>query len=154
MARRMSVASVNLTDAGKIEPGKVRLLTLDALDQRTLAAKRAQSQIAALEHQLGGAAQLSPAKQMLVRYAAFVDLFIENTAAQYIGSKNFNPPPEWFTAIGIQRRNLSALGLEHVARTEPPDPFAAVRQAELVANINQFVETAVDKIVAEHEETK
>ena len=111
-----------------LDGGKFRLLTMSALDGRTLAVQRAKNQIESLEQQLGGAATLSSAKTMLVRYSAFVDLYIEDIASRFIGGKNFKPPPEWFVAIGVQRRNLQALGLEQATADEhaplTPDQIA------------------------------
>jgi hypothetical protein len=92
---------------------KARLLTLEALDQRTNAAKRMRELITNLEADLGG--DLTIAQQELVRRAAALGAFIEDSEARWLKDE----PVEtglWFAGVNIQRRLFESLGLQRVPK--------------------------------------
>ncbi len=99
--------------------GKTRLLTLDALDGRTAAAKRARDLIAALEADLGGADHLSVGQQQLVQRVAVLGALAEDYEARWIAGEQVEVG-EYLSAINVQRRVLATLGLERRARDVTP----------------------------------
>ena len=94
---------------------KVRLLTLDALDQRTSAARRAHDLIAGIEADLGGADRLSEGSRQLVQRAAVLGAYIENCEAQWLGGAAVDLAG-YLAAINAQRRVLATIGLERRTR--------------------------------------
>jgi hypothetical protein len=95
--------------------GKVRLMTLDQLDGRTAAARRARDLIEAIEGDLGGSDRLSESARQLVQRAAVLGAFIENCETQWLGG-NAVELADYLAAINAQRRVLATIGLKRVAR--------------------------------------
>ena len=122
-------------------------MTLSALDQRTLAARRAKSQIEALENDLGGRDSLNVREQMLVRDAGFLDTFIEDCAARFIGGKSINVQ-DWVIAIGARRRIIAMFGL--AGGPAPGDVTPQSPQEEEPATTT--LQRAVEKVIADREE--
>jgi hypothetical protein len=108
--------------------GKVRLLSLDRLDGRTMAARRAHELISSIEADLGGAAQLSEGSRQLVQRAAVLGTYIESCEAQWLGGEDV-ALGDYLAAINSQRRVLATIGLERQARNVTPSV------AEYVAHI-------------------
>ena len=74
------------------------LLTLDAIDGRTSAAKRARELMATIEADLGGADRLSEGSRQLVQRAAVLGTYIENCEAMWlagetVGLASYTPAP-------------------------------------------------------------
>ncbi|HZP69246.1 MAG TPA: hypothetical protein VFB29_04820 [Pseudolabrys sp.] len=92
-----------------------RLRSLDDLDGRTKAARRAQALVAQIEADLGGTDQLSTAQRELIRSAALLGAMTEDQAARWLERK-----PADLTLFGTlvdrQRRILETLGLSRKAR--------------------------------------
>jgi hypothetical protein len=108
----------NTADPPKLA-GKMRLLTLDALDGRTAAARRARELIEAIERDLGGAERLTEGLRQLVQRAAVLGTYIESCEAQWLGGKSVELG-DYLSAINIQRRVLATIGLERKARDVTP----------------------------------
>jgi hypothetical protein len=106
--------------------GKMRLVTLDALDGRTRASRRARELIEAIEQDLGGADRLSEGSRQLVQRAAVLGTYIENCEAQWLAGDTVELS-DYLAAINSQRRVLTAIGLERRARDITGSSFASLR---------------------------
>ncbi len=101
-------------DTAQLPPGKIRLLTLDALDGRTLAARRAREVVQSIESDLGGADHLTEAERQIVRRAAVLAVVCESAEAHWLsggeidlGTHNAtaNTLRRLFESVGMQRRS-------------------------------------------------
>jgi hypothetical protein len=104
--------------------GKVRLKTLDHIDGRTLAARRAQQLIKGISHDLTGdddASHLSEGMRQLIQRAAILGAMIESDEAGWLGGDKVDLT-SYFTALNTQRRILVTLGLERRSRDVTPAP--------------------------------
>lgn len=99
--------------------GKARLRTLDALDHRTAAARRALDLVSALTVDLGGADNLSAGQVQLVQRAALLGAYIEDCEARWVAGDSIDVT-EWLAACNTQKRILQTLGLERRARDVTP----------------------------------
>jgi hypothetical protein len=95
--------------------GKMRLITLDHIDGRTAAAKRARELMATIEADLGGADRLSEGSRQLVQRAAVLGTFIENCEAMWLAGETVELA-DYLAAINSQRRVLTTIGLERRAK--------------------------------------
>ena len=95
--------------------GKMRLLTLDHIDGRTAAAKRARDLMESIEQDLGGADRLSEGSRQLVQRAAVLGTFIESCEASWLSGETVELA-DYLAAINSQRRVLQTIGLERRAR--------------------------------------
>lgn len=107
---------------------KLRLLTLDSLDGRTLACRRARQLVDAIGADLGGADRLSEGSRQLVQRAAVLGTFIKSCEAQWLAGQDV-ALGDYLAAINSQRRVLATIGLERRAREVLPSV------AEYVAHI-------------------
>jgi hypothetical protein len=108
---------------------KLRLLTLDALDGRTAAAKRTRDLIAAIESDLGGGEHLTEGTRQLVQRGAVLGAFIEDCEARWITGESVEVN-EYLAAINAQRRVLATIGLERRQRDVTPSLADIARQIE------------------------
>jgi hypothetical protein len=100
--------------------GKIRRLkTIDDIDQRTLAGKRARELVAAIEADLGGVENLTAGVKQLIQRAAVLAAMIESSEAQWLSGKPIDLN-NFLAAIGVQRRVLTTLGLERRSRDITP----------------------------------
>jgi hypothetical protein len=107
--------------------GKVRLITLDALDARTAAAHSVRELIATLSADLGG--DLSAGEQQLVQRAAMIGAIVADCEARWAAGQQVELA-EYFMAVNTQRRVLATLGLRRRPRdVTPPDPLQYAREA-------------------------
>jgi hypothetical protein len=95
--------------------GKWRPLTLDSLDRRTAAARRAHELITAIEADLGGAANLSEGARQIVQHAAVLGTYIESCEAEWLSGKPI-PLLDLLAAQNAQRRLLLAVDITRQAR--------------------------------------
>jgi hypothetical protein len=95
--------------------GMARLLSLDRLDGRTIAARRARELVEAIEADLGGADRLSEGTKQLTRRAAVLGVFIENSEAAWLAGQEV-ALGDYLSAINSQRRVLTTIGLSRVPR--------------------------------------
>lgn len=130
------------SDATQIEPtrtadaqaspaGKQRLLTLDHLDGRTLAARRARELIESIETDLGGGDRITEGQRQLIQRAAVLGTCIESCEARWLAGEPVEMA-EYLAAVNAQRRVLVTLGLERRARDVTPSlsEYMATRAAE------------------------
>ena len=101
------------------EGGKVRLLSLGDLDQRTVAAKSAKALIAALHEDLGGEDRLSAAERVLVQRAAIAAAMCEHAEVLWLSGRGFDTAA-YCTLVNSARRLLADLGLERRPRDVTP----------------------------------
>lgn len=122
-ARRQLAADAGRTqadsghDAPRTRAGKVRLRTLDDLDNRTAAARRARELVADLEADLGG--DLSTAERELVKRAALLGAIVEDQEVCWLQRQ----PADlalYGQLVDRQRRILETLGLKRNARNVTP----------------------------------
>jgi hypothetical protein len=102
------------------DAGKTRLLTLDAVDGRTVAARLAKTLVADLESDLGGADRLSAAERELVQRAALMSAMLGDAEARWLSGRSIDVA-EYTTLANTQSRVLKMLGLERRARDVTPD---------------------------------
>ena len=117
----MSTHAIEVESAPGASPKagvKAKMLTLDALDGRTAAAKLVRSVIDAIAVDLGGIDTLSEGKRQLVQRAAVLGALIEEHEARWLVGEPFDAA-EYPAAINAQRRVLTSLGLERRARDVP-----------------------------------
>ena len=109
-----------ITDVPKKRGGKTRLATLDQLDGRTCAAKRARDLVAGLESDLGGAPEITTGQRELVKRAALLGAFVEDCECRWLRNEAVEMV-EYLAATNAQRRVLMALGLDRHARDVTPE---------------------------------
>jgi hypothetical protein len=95
--------------------GLVRLKTLEALDNRTYAARKAFDIMGALLSDLGGLENTSAAEQQLVQRASVLAARIEDAECRWLEGADINVN-EHLAAVNCQRRVLEVLGLKRRAR--------------------------------------
>lgn len=113
------------TDATQLERAyippdgeKVRLLTLDQLDGRTLVVRKIREFESEIEKDQGE--DLSAVKRHLVRRHAVVSALLEDCEANWASGKPL--PPEYWTAVKIQCRVSEIIGLDR--RQKPAQGIA------------------------------
>jgi hypothetical protein len=116
--------------------GKLRLKTLQALDGRTYAAKRATELIRTMEQEISGGdvAVLTEGTKQLIQRAALLGALIENNETRWLAGDTieFNT---YFQAINSRRRILTTLGLHRSLRDVTPidDLVAAIDRDKAAA---------------------
>jgi hypothetical protein len=108
-------------------PGKLRLITMDDLDGRTLAARRCRELVNALASDAGGLAHVSEGTKQLIQRAAVLGTFIESCGTKWLGGEEI-PLASYMSAVDRQRRLLEAIGLDRKQRTVSPSPLDYARQ--------------------------
>lgn len=87
--------------------GKLRgLMTIEDLDGRTLAARRAKDLIAAIEEDMGG--DLTVSQRQLVQHAAILGAMVEDLATRWLLGEKIDQA-NYALLINAQRRVLVAL---------------------------------------------
>jgi hypothetical protein len=98
---------------------KAKLLTIDALDGRTGAAKAARSLMASIEADLGGRDQLSAGELQLIQRAAITGAILEDMEVAWLAGGPIDVPT--YVALGnAQRRYLETVGLKRAPRDVTP----------------------------------
>jgi hypothetical protein len=106
-------------------PGKIRLLTLDHLDGRTEAARRARELLAESISDLGGPDVVSAGEVRLATSTAMLDIVVESFNAELLAGEcpTFAGKPisvsDWYAGHNCQRRAHEALGLRRRPREDP-----------------------------------
>lgn len=90
--------------------GRIRLRTIDDLDGRTRAAKRALQLVADLEADLGGPASLSTAQRELIRRCAVLGAIVGDVEAAWLEKQNADLSL-YGMLVDRQRRLFETLGL-------------------------------------------
>jgi len=120
--------------AGRPKPaggGKLVLKTLDEIDGRTFASRRAHQLIDGINRDLGVGAdddpsQLSTGVRQLVQAAAVLGAMIENDQANWMSGVKIDTP-SFLAALGMQRRILTTLGLERRGRDVTPPTLEEIK---------------------------
>jgi hypothetical protein len=99
--------------------GKVRLLSLDDVDGRTVAYRRCVDLISHIERDLGGVRQLSTAQQQLIRHAALTAAMLEDLGSRWLAGQPIDPSM-YATLVNAARRGFEAIGLQRVPREVVP----------------------------------
>jgi hypothetical protein len=86
--------------------GKLQLMTIDDLDGRTLAARRAKQLVGAIEEDLGG--ELTVSQRQLATHAAILGAMIESMSARWLQGEAVDLA-NYALLINAQRRILAAL---------------------------------------------
>jgi hypothetical protein len=109
-------------DTPQTRYGKIRLRSLDDLDHRTHAAKRAAALVSGLEADAGGADQLSVAQRAIIQRAALCSAILEDREVLWLQGKEIDVTA-YATIINCMRRLLESLNLHHgrIARDSPED---------------------------------
>jgi hypothetical protein len=101
-------------------PDKTKLLSLEQLDGRTIAAKNVRTLIDAIECDLGGSDRLSAAEREIVRRAALASAMLEHLEAAWLTGGGLDVSA--YTALAnLLRRLLTTVGLERRPRDVTPD---------------------------------
>jgi hypothetical protein len=109
--------------AKPIGAGRFVLKTIDHLDGRTVASKRAFELIAAIGRDLTGSddsSQLTEGTKQLIQRAAILGAMIESNEAAWLGGDVVDLS-NYFIALNTQRRILVTLGLERRCRDVSPN---------------------------------
>jgi hypothetical protein len=120
--------------------GKLVLKTLDHLDGRTLASRRAHELIKAIGRDLTGdddVTQLTEGIKQLIQRAAILGAMIESNEASWLSGDAVDLS-NYFIALNVQRRILVTLGLERRAKNVTPPTLDEIAQE-------------IDAAAAEHE---
>jgi hypothetical protein len=123
--------------AARKSGGKLKLVTLDALDGRTFAVKRAKRLVAEISADLGGDDQLTAGARELVQHAAILGSMIESAETEWLSGKPVDVP-NLLSAINAQRRTLLALGIERrVARDITPTLADIAREIDAERDVDR-----------------
>lgn len=111
--------------------GKAKLLTLQQLDGRTVAAKRTRQIITDLESDAGGADHLSTAERQIIVRAAILAAYLESQETAWLKGEEIELG-EYLAASNGLRRLLVTLGLKRTPRDITPtiEEWAARKVAE------------------------
>ena len=99
--------------------GAARLRSIEDLDGRTTASRKARQLLSGIESDLGGADLLSVGQRQLAQRAALLGALIEDAEARWAAGESIDIDP-YLRAVGVQRRVLATLGLERRARDVTP----------------------------------
>jgi hypothetical protein len=113
--------------APRTRQGKVRLRSLDDLDNRTAAARRARDLVADLESDLGGGDGLPVGLRELIKRAAMLGAIVEDCEVRWLERRPVDLA-EYLSAVNAQRRVLATIGLDRRPRDVTPDPLAYAQQ--------------------------
>jgi hypothetical protein len=116
-----------LEQAYLAEGGKVRLLTFQDLDNRTLAARRVRETEQAIAEDLGGAARLSEGQRQLARRVAILGSILESVEVLWATGQEFDLG-QYLATVNCHRRVLRTLGLER--RTRPANLIEMMGEAD------------------------
>ena len=104
---------------------KVRLSTLEHLDRRTGAARRAAALILAMTNDLGG--QLSPGLQSAVRRAALLSVLAEDATIRQLADGNYDMD-QLVRLCNAARRAVLDLGIAEKSREKRVAPAQALKE--------------------------
>jgi hypothetical protein len=111
--------SENDRNVPKTRGGKVRLRSLDDLDCRTSAAKRARDLVNRLENDCGGPDQLSTGQREIIKRAALSGAVLEDIEVHWLEGQKIDVG-DYALLANSQRRLLATIGLERRARDVTP----------------------------------
>lgn len=101
---------------GGLKPSqKAKLLTLDAIDGRTAAARAARNLMADITSDLGGDAAVSAAEKQIIQRAAITGAILEDMEAAWLAGGQIDMAV-YVPLANLQRRHLEAVGLKRAPR--------------------------------------
>jgi hypothetical protein len=106
--------------------GKARLLTLDAMDGRTIAARRARELARGFEAELGGS--LSVSRRLAVERAAALVAIAEDAQAKRLSGTTEVSLGDLIRVTNAAERAVRQLGIKAPAPAPPPPSLAAWAQ--------------------------
>jgi hypothetical protein len=106
---------------------KARLLTLNSLDQRTVAAKQARETISAIETDFGGAENIATAKRQIIESAAVTSAMVADLGSRWLAGEQIDLGL-FTTLCNSQRRLLESIGFERIAKDLTPSVNAYLAQ--------------------------
>lgn len=109
--------------------GKARFLTLADLDRRTVAYRKAEALISALESDLGGSDVLTTGERQLVQRAAVLGAMIEDLETRWISGVPIDTAA-FCTVVNAQRRVLETIGIKRRQRDVTPNLSDYIRSTE------------------------
>ena len=112
---------------------KARLLTLNSLDQRTVAAKQARDTISAIEADLGGAENITTAKRQIIESAAVTSAMVADLGSRWLAGEQIDLAL-FTTLCNSQRRLLESCGLEFRAKDITPSIDQIAQEIEASKN--------------------
>jgi hypothetical protein len=98
---------------------KARLLTLNSLDQRTVAAKRVRDTISAIESDQGGRDNMSTARLRVAETAALTTAMVNDLGARWLAGEQVDLGL-FATLSNAQRRAFETLGFDRVPKNVTP----------------------------------
>jgi hypothetical protein len=118
------------------------LKTLNQIDGRTFASKRAHQLIRALSLDISPGGDLTESMKQLIQRAAILGALIESSEAQWLAGDAVDLNA-YFMAVNSQRRILITLGLDRRTRdvTPPLAQYLAERSAAVVEDPVEVEET-------------
>jgi hypothetical protein len=128
--RRKKVAAESATVATGNGQGKVRLLTREALDGRTVARRRFDAIAEGIAEDLGGEDRLSTVQRTLIEAFAGAAVHVHDLNARLLLGQEVDITAH-ASAISTMVRIASRIGTRRVARDDvsPPDPLQYAREA-------------------------
>ncbi len=112
-------AAKRQTPSGTTRAGKLRLMSIDDLDGRTAAARRARELVDSIASDLGGDAHLTEGTRQLARRAAVLGALIEHSECTMLAGGEVELS-DYLMAVNAQRRVLATIGLERRSRDVTP----------------------------------
>ena len=112
-------------DRPRTRAGKPRLRSLDELDSRTAAARKAQQMVSSLVSDLGG--DPTTAERQIAQRAALLSAMLEDAEARWVTGETIDLSEYGFLA-NTQRRLLVTLGLDRRAKDITPSVIEAIRR--------------------------
>jgi hypothetical protein len=106
-------------DVPRTRGGKVRLRSLDDLDCRTSAARRARDLVSGLEADLGGTEALSTGQREIIKRAAMSGAVCEDLECKWLEGQKIDIG-DYALLANSQRRLLATVGLERRAKDISP----------------------------------
>lgn len=96
---------------GTTRAGKLRLLSIEDLDGRTAAARRARELVDSITSDLGGDDRITEGTRQLARRAAVLGALVESSEVSMLAGGDVDLS-EYLMAVNAQRRVLATIGLE------------------------------------------
>jgi|RhiMetdeSRZDD1v2_1073273.scaffolds.fasta_scaffold191120_4 hypothetical protein len=112
---------------------KAKLLTIDAIDGRTAAAKAVRDTMAAIDSDLGG--DLTAAQRAIVQRAAVTSAVLEDMASQWLATGQLDAAM-WATLSNLERRLYETLGIERRSKDVTPSIDEIAQEIEAAKNDN------------------
>ena len=126
---------------------KFRQLQRSDLDGRSPTARLFCKLARGVQDDIAPNGELSTVQQALIESFAGATVIIDHLNAKLLCGESVDLN-KFAMITSVLVRLSSRLGIARVSRDEPPDPMASARGADLLANLNQYIEQAADAIVA------